>query len=107
FGTYTNIISDNLIGFTGFGTLGGGDLDVTVGGDAGSLKEPTFTIDGNNKRTQGLVLAVGSTGRVSSDGSLQLTGGGDLRLQVRGALNPVSIIETAGNRDGVLTNTRG
>lgn len=107
FGTYTNIISDNLIGFTGFGTLGGGDLDVTVGGDAGSLKAPTPTPDGNNKRTQGLVLAVGSTGRVSSDGSLQLTGGGDLRLQVSGALNPQALIETLGNRDGVLINTRG
>ncbi|WP_300719459.1 filamentous haemagglutinin family protein, partial [Pseudomonas sp.] len=107
FGTYTNIASDNLIGFTGFGTLGGGDLNVNVGGDAGSLKKPTYTIDGNNKRTQGLVLAVGSTGRVSSDGSLQVTGGGDLRVQVRGALNPVAIIETLGNRDGVLVNTRG
>ncbi|NWE16412.1 filamentous haemagglutinin family protein [Pseudomonas yamanorum] len=107
FGTYTNIVADNLIGFTGFGTLGGGDLDVNVGGDAGTLKIPNFVGDVTNKRTQGLVLAVGSTGRVSSDGSLQLTGGGDMRVRVRGALNPVALMETSGNRDGVLVNTRG
>jgi hypothetical protein len=107
FGTYTNIVADNLVGFTGFGTLGGGDLDVNVGGDAGTLNIPNFVGDLTNKRTQGLVLAVGSTGRVNSDGSLQLTGGGDMRVRVSGAFNPVATLEVPDSRNGVLVNTRG
>lgn len=38
FGSYTATTgADKMLGFTGFGTLGGGDLDVNVGGDAGVL----------------------------------------------------------------------
>lgn len=97
--------ADRLVGFTGFGTLGGGDLSVDVGGDAGVLSTPTLAQQVNNQRTQGLVLAVGSTGRVGADGSLMLTGGGDLNLRIGGRLNPGSV-DSVGNNGGVI-NLRG
>lgn len=52
------------------------------------------------------MLAVGSTGRVAPDGSLQLTGGGDLSLRVGGAVNPGSQI-TQDHLNGTLVNLRG
>ncbi|MBB5045894.1 filamentous hemagglutinin family protein [Rhodopseudomonas rhenobacensis] len=97
-----------LVGFTGFGTLGGGDLRVDVGGNAGA-------IDKMSGRSQGLVLAVGSTGRVNAQGDLVLTGGGDLDVRIGGSLNP-NLLATAidgGNSgsaqflDGVIANLRG
>lgn len=59
-----------------------------------------------NPRSQGLVLAVGSTGRVAGDGSLQLTGGGDLRVRIGGALNPGSVVDV-NDQNGQLVNIRG
>ncbi|CAD5201817.1 filamentous haemagglutinin family protein [Pseudomonas sp. FEN] len=113
FGSYTassdpNHTADQMIGFTGFGTLGGGNLDVQVGGNAGLLNTMAGNaLDGNvNPRNQGLVLAVASTGRVMADGSLQLTGGGNLSLRVAGALNPAGIV-TQDDQNGVVTNLRG
>ena len=111
FGSYTAAKdgkADLMVGFTGFGTLGGGNLNVDVAGDAGvidqmagSLLEPR-----SNSRSQGLVLAVGSTGRVGADGSLHLTGGGDLSLRVSGTLNPDSWF-TKGHLNGAVVNLRG
>ncbi|UZE47073.1 filamentous hemagglutinin family protein [Rhodopseudomonas sp. P2A-2r] len=99
-----------LVGFTGFGTLGGGDLRVEVGGNAGA-------IDRMSGRSQGLVLAVGSTGRVNAQGDLVLTGGGDLDVRIGGRLNPNLLAtsrETGGitlnpisQLDGVIANLRG
>lgn len=88
FGTYMPF-NDNVAftGFTGFGTLGGGNLDVRVGGDAGMLAARGTLDNTIATRSQGLVLAVGSTGR-RVDGELVLTGGGDLDLKVGGGLNP-------------------
>ncbi len=88
FGTYMPF-NDNVAftGFTGFGTLGGGNLDVRVGGDAGMLAARGTLDNTIATRSQGLVLAVGSTGRMV-DGELVLTGGGDLDLKVGGGLNP-------------------
>lgn len=109
FGTYASTPSvDQMLGFTGFGTLGGGDLDVNVRGNAGLLDSRTNSAldPGLNPRTQGLVLAVGSTGRMANDGSLVLNGGGDLRLRVGGTLNPVGV-QTTDLRNGVLVNVRG
>lgn len=97
--------ADQMVGFTGFGTLGGGNLNVDVGGDAGVLK-PSSEPQNVSPRSQGLVLAVGSTGRVAADGSVQLTGGGDLNLRVGRALNPASQINTD-HLNGALVNTRG
>ncbi|WP_413790740.1 MULTISPECIES: filamentous haemagglutinin family protein [unclassified Pseudomonas] len=112
FGSYTaSTVSggaDQMAAFTGFGTLGGGDLDVQVKGDAGVLNRLAGSdFNSNiNPRSQGLLLAVGSTGRVGADGSLQLTGGGDLRLRVGGVLNSDSRL-TDGRLSGAVINLRG
>ncbi len=100
-----------LIGFTGFGTLGGGNLLVDVAGSAG-LIEPKGRSATVSPRSQGLVLTVGSTGRVLSDGDILLTGGGDMTLRIGGYFNPSLEARTLGgvdniNRNGVLTNLRG
>jgi filamentous hemagglutinin family protein len=115
FGSYaTRGTADALVGFTGFGTLGGGDLRVDVGGDAGIVAKRGTEIrnEGNNRRSNGLVLAVGGTGRVLADGSLALTGGGDLSLRVGGALNPFALepindIQANGLLNGTIVNLRG
>ncbi|MBB1599038.1 filamentous hemagglutinin family protein [Variovorax sp. UMC13] len=115
FGSYaTRGSADALVGFTGFGTLGGGDLRVDVGGDAGIVAKRGTAVrnEGNNRRSEGLVLAVGGTGRVLADGSLALTGGGDLRLRVGGALNPFALeslndIQANGLLNGSIVNLRG
>ncbi|WP_433860487.1 filamentous haemagglutinin family protein [Pseudomonas thivervalensis] len=111
FGSYTaaqNGKADLMVGFTGFGTLGGGNLNVQVAGDAGVLDQMTGSLldPRSNSRSQGLVLAVGSTGRVGTDGNLQLTGGGDLNLRVGEALNPESLF-TMGHLNGAVINLRG
>lgn len=105
FGTYVRFgASSALTGFTGFGTLGGGNVDVRVGGDAGTLVQkgdianagPSSTAH----RSQGLVLAVGSTGRIGVDGQLLLTGGGDLNFQVGGGINPTLAARTQVGEEG-------
>lgn len=85
----------NVVGFTGLGTLGGGNVNLDVGGDAGVLSSRGFhnsgVQGGVSARSQALNIAVGSTGRVSSDGKqLHLTGGGDVTIRIGGALNPLS-----------------
>ncbi|OEZ75861.1 heme/hemopexin-binding protein precursor [Janthinobacterium sp. HH104] len=110
FGSYVgrDTLADTMLGFTGFGTLGGGNVRADVAGDAGVLAPKVATVyDINiNPRSQGLLLAVGSTGRVLADGSLQLTGGGDLDLRVGGALNPASQ-SGGGHLNGALVDLRG
>ncbi|WP_339649765.1 filamentous haemagglutinin family protein [Halopseudomonas pelagia] len=101
-----------LVGFTGIGTLGGGNLTLDVGGDAGMLNRRGVAHN-NRPRSEGLALAIGSTGRVTETGELLLTGGGDLALRVGGDLNPgLRARVTDGtlqnlNLNGVLTNLRG
>ncbi|WP_228533925.1 filamentous haemagglutinin family protein [Pseudomonas sp. UFMG81] len=125
FGTYANYQGNSvLVGFTGFGTLGGGDLDVRVAGQAGLLDVVGKTSADSrvqwddSARSQGLQLAVGSTGRVAADGSLTLGGGGDLTLRVGGAVNPSRAAlgqvdappllgVAAHDLQGTLTNLRG
>lgn len=92
FGSYAQASSafkDNtplLVGFTGFGALGGGNVSMRVDGDAGNIESRGTA---NNPRGQGLVVAVGGTGRVAADGSMTLTGGGDIDIRIGGGLNPV------------------
>lgn len=91
FGSYARAPSafkDNtplLVGFTGFGALGGGNISMRVDGDAGNIESRGTT---TNPRGQGLVVAVGSTGRVAADGSMAMTGGGDIDIRIGGGLNP-------------------
>ncbi|MGN7831444.1 filamentous hemagglutinin family protein [Pseudoxanthomonas sp. 22568] len=97
FGTYIASNRDNgmsgfegmprMMAFTGFGTLGGGNLLLETGGDAGMLQgrgDKGYVI----ARSQGVNLAVASTGRVTASGELVQTGGGDLDIRIGGGLNP-------------------
>ena len=79
----------SLLGFPGMGTLGGGNVTVIAGDDAGST---TGTL---RDQMSELNIAVGATGRVTSvqqtdgimtGGTLELTGGGDLTFKVGGSL---------------------
>ncbi|RIX85270.1 filamentous haemagglutinin family protein [Acidovorax cavernicola] len=102
-----------LAGFTGFGTLGGGNLSVRVGGDAGAIapRTPQPLVNSQDRpRSGGLVLAVASTGRVGADGALTLTGGGDIDMRVAGALNPHRALNGAAENlvlTGAIANLRG
>jgi filamentous hemagglutinin family protein len=100
FGTYEAPFSTVLpVAFTGLGTLGGGNLDVNVGGNAGKI----------NASASGLNLTVASTGRVLADGTVVETGGGDLTVKIGGALNPVNDTSRIGSDDvgGTITDLRG
>ncbi len=83
--TDANATDMQLIGFQGIGTLGGGNLTVIAGRDAGVMTAV------NGQTSTGLDLAVASTGRVRADGTLVQTGGGDLTLKVGGMLNGASV----------------
>jgi len=123
-----SIISHNaplLVGFMGIGTLGGGNLTVSAGGDAGTLTDFSTplgdTASGGSLRARmastGLDFAVAGTGRVTdvtrvagfvTGGEVVQTGGGDMTIRIGGALNPVTpgqISDT--DLGGTLTNLRG
>lgn len=79
-----------MTGFTGIGTLGGGNLVLEAGGDAGMLTRRMDLAGSFVSRSTGLNLVVAGTGRVSADRQqLSLTGGGDLDVRIGGGLNPV------------------
>ncbi|MGC7407337.1 hypothetical protein ACPWSH_25780, partial [Pandoraea pneumonica] len=83
-----------LLGFTGIGTLGGGNLVLEASGNVGMLDSRMGPGGGfgtsATSRSEGLNLAVASTGRVSADGTqIELTGGRDLDNRIGGGLNPV------------------
>lgn len=113
FGTYVNpSFSYNsasntaqLTGFVGFGTLGGGNVTIAAGGNAGETILRTA-----GQRSQGLVVAAASTGRVTADGLVQ-TGGGDITINVGGTLNGVdptdNISSTYDGLGGTVTAMRG
>ena len=106
FGIYAETNSFNkdssFIGFQGIGTLGGGNLTVIAGGNAG-------VSNSTNGFSNGLDLAVASTGRVLANGTLVQTGGGALNLTVGGVLNPLSPLMAGNNSDyfGSITDLRG
>jgi filamentous hemagglutinin family protein len=118
FGTYALPLSDGaaivlaqpapptLTGFTGIGALGGGNVSVTVGGDAGNSGTTT---------NQAISVTDASTGRVQADGSLLQTGGGNVMVKVAGSLNAVPTSAAALSyfrggpvaAGGVFTDMRG
>lgn len=84
-----------LTGFTGIGTLGGGNVTVSAGGNAGAMTS-TFSGNGSSQTYGSLQVTVASSGKVTSvttdgdnvtGGTLVQTGGGDLTVTVRGTLN--------------------
>ncbi len=107
FGTYAYDISTGgpvLIGFTGIGTLGGGNVTIDAGRNAG-VTIPSFA--GNQSGS--LVVAAGATGRVQN-GVLVQTGGGDVTINVGEGLNPAFFAPVAtGNvlAGGEFVDVRG
>ncbi len=83
-----------MTGFTGIGALGGGNVTVTIGGDAGEISdrdEGGLGLAGASAYNgEGLVIAVGGTGRVLPGSDTPVTtGGGNITLTVGGTLNPL------------------
>ncbi|EMM2267967.1 filamentous hemagglutinin family protein [Pseudomonas aeruginosa] len=115
FGTYARqpggdgaAAATQQVGFTGIGTLGGGDLSLKVAGDAGVIEARTSSVpQETSQRSQGLVLAVGGSGRVGADGQLTLSGGGDMDVRVGGALNPLTPFDQGSSLYGAMVNLRG
>ena len=100
----------SLLGFIGIGTLGGGNLVLEAGGNAGMLTQRSDRGINYAPRSTGLNLVVASTGRVSADGrQLALTGGGDLDVRIGGGLNPVAELRSVPdtNSDTPQTNYIG
>jgi filamentous hemagglutinin family protein len=95
-----------MTGFTGIGTLGGGNLVLEAGGDAGMLTRRMDLMGNFVSRGTGLNLVVGGTGRVSADGrQLALTGGGDLDVRIGGRLNPVAELRAFPNSADLTPQT--
>jgi filamentous hemagglutinin family protein len=84
-----------MTGFTGFGALGGGNVTVNIGGDAGQQTARDVAGIGvpsgpTTARGEGLVIAVGATGRLLPGTSTPVTtGGGDVTVTIGGTLNPL------------------
>ncbi|WP_329859235.1 filamentous haemagglutinin family protein [Stenotrophomonas hibiscicola] len=120
FGTYSTVrpeldATPRLVGFTGFGTLGGGNLSLDAGRHIGMLDSMGNALGYEiSPHSSALSVAVGSTGRVV-DGQLHVTGGGDMALRSGGALNPGLRASSRGSTsdqqdldvNGVVTNVRG
>ncbi|GAA7764419.1 filamentous hemagglutinin family protein [Helicobacter pylori] len=116
FGTYASpyrdlnlsaVTAPQVIGFTGIGALGGGNVRIDVGGNAGVI---TSRGTGTMAHSSGLNIAVGGTGRVSANGQVLQTGGGNLDIRIGGALNPSSVISQGTSQPemfGSLVNLRG
>ncbi len=96
-----------LVGFQGIGALGGGNVTVSAALDAGQMTDRSASSGGNVLRSEGLAVAVASTGRVvSTDGTLStvLTGGGDLTVRIGGTLNPLDAAAYGLADQGNLSN---
>ncbi|ALS66641.1 MULTISPECIES: filamentous haemagglutinin family protein [Pandoraea] len=96
--SWTN--DSSLVGFQGIGTLGGGNLTLIAGRNAGVANASSTALD----------LAVASTGRVAADGTLVQTGGGDLIMKIGGMLNPMPASQASNRASdyfGAVTNLRG
>ena len=95
FGAYVNSTDGSntlqLAGFTGIGALGGGNVQVIAGGNAGNLAVNGASLYASTA----LDVVTGGTGRVSIDPVTQapavtLTGGGNVDVSVAGAINPAN-----------------
>ncbi|MGH6612750.1 filamentous haemagglutinin family protein [Sphingomonas sp.] len=87
FGQYWSNVLGGIeqAGFSGIGTLGGGDVSVIAGGDAGLPRNADP--DATYFTTSGLNIMVGGSGRMDPRGVLSQTGGGTLKLDIGGRYN--------------------
>jgi filamentous hemagglutinin family protein len=102
-----------LTGFTGFGALGGGNVTVTIGGNAGqttdrdegALTGGAASSGPQNTSGEGLVIAVGGTGRLLPGSTTPIiTGGGNVNVTIGGVLNPLDEGDYA---EGAVTGLSG
>lgn len=102
---------NELSGFTGIGTLGGGNVTVIAGGDAGVTTPQTQRVNpdtgGYETKASGLVVAIGGSGYRNADGVLRQTGGGDLVMNIGGRLNTAPLFYRNNAGGGMLINVRG
>ncbi|HZX78189.1 filamentous haemagglutinin family protein [Lysobacter sp.] len=94
-----------LVGFSGIGTLGGGDVTVVAGGDAGSTTSASSVSE--PFETTALNVVVAGSGRVDGDNRLIQTGGGTLTLDVGGRINTGVDEEYLYSSSGRIMNLRG
>jgi filamentous hemagglutinin family protein len=94
--TGTEALPLQMVGFQGIGALGGGNVTVNIGGDAGQMTDRDEGGAGGaaqgatTQRGEGLIVAVGSTGRILPGTSVPVeTGGGDIAVTIGGTLNPI------------------
>ncbi|OAM90056.1 filamentous hemagglutinin family protein [Termitidicoccus mucosus] len=109
----------SVVGFNGFGALGGGNITIRTGGDAGSILPATNDYQASLDTSTALIVAVGSTGRVTSvttnggsvtGGELVQTGGGDIDIKIGGRLNPApmtTFLVANEQNGGTFVNLRG
>lgn len=106
YGTYVlGLSAPELVGFTGIGTLGGGNITISVGSDAG-----TSTARNPSLGSQGLDISIAGSGRVVTSGgtaSMVQTGGGSMTLHVAGDLNSDIVFPGYDGLNGSLTDLRG
>ncbi len=100
-----------LTGFTGIGTLGGGNVTILAGGTIGATSPSTASAALPYTVSQAIDVSVGSTGQVSpgaadASGIVQ-TGGGLLTVRSGGALNGGGTSVVSNQANGTLTDTRG
>lgn len=99
-----------LVGFSGIGTLGGGNVTVRAGGDAGASVRTDISTLTNQYTVDTLNLVVAGSGRVDADGRLVQTGGGSLDVDVGGRMNTrLNDTDTGNDRPngGLVLNLRG
>lgn len=101
---------NELAGFAGIGALGGGNVRIVAGGDAGVLSPQTQQLSpmgGFEFRASGLVVAIGGGGYRDAAGALYQTGGGDLTMTIGGRLNRAPLFQSNYFGGGMLVNVRG
>ena len=105
-------VPTQLTGFQGIGALGGGNVTVVAGQDAGQTTDRSGDVLSASGafRGEGLVIAVGSTGREVSSGGTQSivqTGGGSVTLRVAGTINPIDAQAYSGSTGAPLNALGG
>lgn len=110
FGQYVynpNSFALEFAGFAGIGSLGGGNVSVSAGGDMGSTVDSAMSPASNDA----LSIVVGSSGRVDAQGRIRQDGGGRLNVQAGGRINtglndPATTL-IGGPVTGLVANQRG
>ncbi|WP_165421159.1 filamentous haemagglutinin family protein [Bradyrhizobium sp. Leo170] len=104
FGTYDASLGEvRLRGFAGIGALGGGNVVLRAGGDAGE----SSIGDAQVKFSAGLSVAIGSSGRTDAGSAVVRSGGGTLTVDIAGRLNLGMNLSFDDRLYGDLTNLRG